>query len=232
MLACGGCVANAMVSSLTSDWRLIIGASGILGGWAAFALVLRPCNLAGHMQSLWGIPRFRLTDFVSLSFLLAWPLLIIRQANESAISNVYVSEPDPMGPQLACWLALLGCLSFLWLRGLWILQKYKVESFARRTLFLAGILPLLIVFALVMGSWIFVASIMLAYGMILEAIVLSFPFGIVGAFVLCLVRGGFAFALGQPIFDKVHTRPGDLPPTPCPTPPNSAHRQVEHCQST
>ncbi len=147
MLACAGC-------ALQSPFILVT--AGIFGGWAPLVFVLLPYRLKSRLERLWGLPRFRLSDFISLSLLFIWPLTIARIGRDDH-SLTWI---------MTCFSFLAICIGFLWIRGLWILQQLDVSSFFKRTLFLGILLPGMVVFAFVVGCWMYTALAFLSWGAI------------------------------------------------------------------
>jgi len=136
MIACAYCVVASPIS---------IAAAGVLGGWAAFFVILRPCRLTNRMSAVWGIPRMRVSDFVSLGLLFLWPL---------AFAGIGRRDHCP------AWIAtcagiFAATLGYVWFRGLWILQQLGIHSFGRRTLLLAVLLPATAAFSFIVGHWLF-----------------------------------------------------------------------------
>ena len=130
LLACPGCTAGSPV---------VFVAGLYVGGVITLYSLMHP--YAKRMGHLWGLPRYRFTDLVSLLMLLIWPVLLGRLA----------AMHHSLDRVILCTLGLIACACFLWLRGLWILQELQVTSFAARTTFLGILVPGIIVIGVIVG---------------------------------------------------------------------------------
>lgn len=102
-----------------------------LGGPVAFCIFLAPYVM--KIKPLWGIPRFYNSDFLSLAILLAAPLGLVARAPANLPRTQIL---------IVAW-GLVFCLTFLWIRLLWLLQQLDVHQAMRRITFTAAIFPLL-----------------------------------------------------------------------------------------
>jgi len=151
------------------------------------------------MARVWGIPRFTLADLVSLWLLMLWPLGIARSGSGDH-GTVWVA---------VCFGIFAVCVGFLWMRGLWILQQFDVHRFSKRTLFLAVLLPAIILFGFVVGEWMFSLLICLAFphaGFLLAQTVVC---GIMGGVVYAIARAGLDYVFGKPAGHGTDSRMDD-----------------------
>jgi hypothetical protein len=178
MLACGMCAIQSPMS---------IAAAGILGGWATYT-VLRPYRFGKRMPRLWGLPRFGLSDFLSLFLLMLGPLFVARIGRDEY-------EPSRV---LTCFGLLAVCVLYLWARGLWILEQLGINQFHRRTLFLAICLPIAVLFGFLVGDWVFSALLMLPMGRIDLILVGSIGYAIGGGILYAVLHVGLNHVFGKP----------------------------------
>jgi len=207
MLACISCGLG---------FPLLIGTAGVFGGWAAVGVILRPYRFAERMPSVWGVPRFHISDFVSLFLLMMWPAFFMRIGRDSQdIKRV-----------LFIGLIFAVCVLFLWLRGLWILQQCNVTAFFKRTLFLAALVPGVIILSFVIGMWGAVMIAGLLGGDPEFVFVATAYYGVVGGLLFVAVRYGLDSVFGIPSGRHLPPRPAGIDGNI--TPANVFHRNARH----
>ena len=113
MLACAACF---------FDSPGVISTLALFGCWAPWAYIWRPLRLVDRMDRVWGIPKFQISDFISLMLMLMWPILLVKVVRDS----------HPPQQIIVCFTVFSCCIAWLWLRGLWVLQQFQIRSFARR----------------------------------------------------------------------------------------------------
>lgn len=179
MLACAFCALGSPGS---------IAAAGIMGGWASAVFVLGPYGLPERIKHTWGVPRFRITDFLSLFLLLLAPLLLARHARNE-YEFAYIAT---------CFFVFALCIGFIWLRGLWVLQQCQVGSMVRRTLFLGVLLPATVLFGIVVGHWIFSLLIFLVFPDIAFLLAQSTVHFLIAGLIFAFTRTGLTYVFGKP----------------------------------
>ena len=193
LFACAGCALRSPI------WFAL----GLyIGGVLMLSCLLLPYT--SRMKQLWGLPRYRITDLCSLAMLMIWPIALGRIGLASySLERVVI-----------CTLGLIACIGFLWFRGLWILQQLKIESFFRRTGFLAIVLPGILLVGSVVGYGI-TSSFVLLFGMrsFVEGVIMAaIQFAMVslgiGTILTFLALTGLRHTLQQPT----------IPPTPASRP--------------
>ena len=125
-------VLGCMACALGSPQLFAIGL--FLGSPVSCYLFLRPYH--SRIKKKWGMPRCTIVDFSSLLLLTCWPLLIAMAAKE------HVSVPMLL---LSAFL-LLGCVVFIWVRCMWLLQQNQVNQVIKRTVFIGALFPLIVFF--------------------------------------------------------------------------------------
>ncbi len=179
LFACLGC-------TLKSPGFLV--ACLVMGAPVVVFFVMQPFGL-NRLRRVWGLPQFDVSDLLSLSFLLVWPALLARG---------YVHDHGHRW--IILWFcAFAACTSFLWLRGLWILQQRSVTSFVKRTLFLSALLPLAIFAGFVVGYGVLLLVILLITLALISVDGVAFVVGLslVTWLLVGVLRVGLIFVFGS-----------------------------------
>ncbi|MEM7454335.1 MAG: hypothetical protein AAF456_08260 [Planctomycetota bacterium] len=152
----------------------------ILGAPVVCYLLLKPYACA---VVKWGLPAFAISDFCSLFLLLIGPLLLLGAAVE------YI----PRDRVLALAPVLLASMTFIWYRSLWLLQQHAVTDFARRTVFVAVLIPAMMLLGVVCGLWAMGTLAGVAFGSVEAVFVSMGACGIVAMPIYVWIRGGLSF---------------------------------------
>ncbi len=176
-LACAGCLVATPMFRVTAL---------VLGGPLMVYYTMRPFGLS-EIRRVWGIPQFCLPDVVSLSLLLVWPAMMAR---------TYGREHS-CAWNLAWFSAMACCITFVWFRGIWILQQRQTTWFFKRTVFLAVLLPAALLAGFLVGHGALTLLLVMTFPSIEELFMLLLVYGSVIAILLGLVHCGLRFVFGQ-----------------------------------